>query len=94
MFCSGRDETASANRQEIAMSGKKTLIALSAALALGVLGAASAAQASDRESTVGGFRIGPLGQVMGARSLSTGANAYGFVSPTTKHERTRYQRHD
>ena len=75
------------------MSNKKTLIALSAALALGIIGA-SAAQASDHEDT-GGFRIGPLGQVMGGtsgwgtRSATRGANAYGFFSPSPRHEPAR-----
>jgi hypothetical protein len=75
------------------MSGKNTLIALSAALALGVLGAASAAQAKDDNADWGGFRIGPLGQQMGTPSqgIGRGAKAYGFVVPTSKHERTRYQ---
>jgi ABC-type sugar transport system substrate-binding protein len=47
--------TASATEQEITMSGKRTLIALSAAIALGVLGAASAAQAGNQGEDTGGF---------------------------------------
>jgi hypothetical protein len=82
------------------MSGKKTLIALSAALALGILGAASAAQASDHENQSGGFKIGPLGQLMGtpaewgASGAPRGAYAYGFVSPTHEPLRTKSRRHD
>jgi hypothetical protein len=65
------------------MSDKRTLIALSTAIALGILGA-SAAMASERDET-GGFRIGPLGQVMGtpsewgAKGAPAGASAYGLV---------------
>ena len=75
------------------MSGKKTLIALSAALALGIIGA-STAQASDHEDQSGGFRIGPLGQIMGAPSgwRTRGSNAFGFVSPAPyyAHPRSRH----
>jgi hypothetical protein len=82
------------------MSGNKSLIALSAALALGVLGATSAAQASDHEDETGGFRIGPLGQLMGtpsqwgARGAPRSAYAYGFALPTPKREHPRFYRYD
>ena len=72
------------------MSDKKTLIALSTAIALGILGAASAAMASERDET-GGFRIGPLGQVLGtpsewgAKGAPAGASAYGLVPADKKH---------
>ena len=58
------------------MIRKKTLIALSAAVALGIAGA-SAAQASDNNSGGyhGGFKIGPFGQVMGSQR----GTAFGFA---------------
>jgi hypothetical protein len=50
-------ETASATEQEITMNCR-TSIAISAALALGIVGAASAAQASDSgENSQGGFVV-------------------------------------
>jgi hypothetical protein len=58
------------------MYTKKTLIALSTAVVIGLLGAGSLAQASDHEDQSGGFKIGPLGQVMGAPAAR---NAYAFV---------------
>jgi hypothetical protein len=69
------------------MNGKKTLIALSAAIALGIMGAASVAQASDHEDQSGGFKIGPLGQRMGGSSVwgARGEAAYGFATPVYKH---------
>ena len=80
------------------MSGRNTLIALSAAAAFGIMGAATAAQASDHEDQTGGFRIGPLGQLMGTPSEwgNRGAGAYGFASPSPKHvpARKKTQSHD
>jgi hypothetical protein len=72
------------------MRSKKALIALSTALALGVLGAGSVAQASDHENQSGGYKIGPLGQVFGAPTeLGAGANAYAYVpSKHTVHKPT------
>ena len=48
------------------MSGKRTLIALSAAIALGVLGAASTAQAGNQGEDTGGFVMpGSMGRQSG-----------------------------
>lgn len=72
------------------MYTRKILIALSTAIVIGVLGAGSLAQANEPTDAEGGFKIGPLGQVMGAPT-STGANAYGFApsapskQPVQKH---------
>jgi hypothetical protein len=73
------------------MSGKKTLIALSTAIALGLAGS-TAALASDHEDQSGGFKIGPLGQAMGgpaewgATGAPRGTSAYGYyVAPIQKH---------
>src|SRR5260370_5970833 len=50
-------KTASATEQEISMSSKKTLIAISA-IALGIVGAASVAQANDSgENNKGGYVV-------------------------------------
>jgi hypothetical protein len=69
------------------MSGKKTLIALSAALALGTLGAASSVQASDNS---GDYRGGSV--VSGSSAVNPayhprwfanrGGKAYAFVTPS------------
>jgi hypothetical protein len=80
------------------MSVRNTLIALSAVAALGIMGAATTARASDHEDQSGGFRIGPLGQLMGTPSEwgTRGASAYGFVSPSPKHvpARKKAQSHE
>lgn len=71
------------------MRSNKTLIALSTAIVLGMLGAGSAALASDREDG-GGFKIGPQGQIMGTQIESgRGANAFAFApSKQTVHKQT------
>ena len=72
------------------MSGNRTLIAMSAAVALGIFGAASAAQANDSgENNMGGsvrpgstdgvnpvFHPGWFGQT---GSAGTAGNAYGYA---------------
>jgi hypothetical protein len=72
------------------MSGKKTLIALSAALALGTLCAASVAQASDDKNKWYPQDDDPGPPVPGIHTLPSshgaprsylGGNAYGFVAP-------------
>jgi hypothetical protein len=67
---------------------KALTAALSTAMLLGVLGTGSVALASEREDT-GGYKIGPLGQVLGDwGDRETGRNAYGFVpgkQPAHKH---------
>jgi hypothetical protein len=73
------------------MSGKRNLLALGVAIALGVAGAASSAQAGSERDDVdsGGYRIGPLGQVFGGssdwRGAPQGGYAYGFASPVHTH---------
>jgi hypothetical protein len=63
------------------MTGKTTLIALSAAIAIGIAGA-SVAQANDNSGDYhGGFKIGPLGQVMG----SPRGTAFGFAYAPRSH---------
>jgi hypothetical protein len=65
------------------MNGSKSITALSVAVVFGVLGAASAALASDHENQSGGFRYGPQGQVFGT-SYSSGAGAYAATKPKPK----------
>jgi hypothetical protein len=67
-----------AKQGEIPMR-KMILTALSTAIILGAFGAGSVALASERDDTGGGYRIGPLGQVFGTPTVSTGQHAYGFV---------------
>lgn len=76
------------------MSNKRTLIALSAALALGILGAATAAQAgTDNGSNSGGYVVpGSLDGVNpayhpGIFGNPAKAKAYGFV-PSVEHGQT------
>src|SRR5437016_14447463 len=85
------------------MSGKKTLIALSTAIALGLAGS-TAALASDHEDQSGGFKIGPLGQPMGgpsewgASGAYSGGVAYGFLphirTPASPPARTKRRHSD
>jgi hypothetical protein len=74
------------------MRSNKTLIALSTAIVLGVLGAGSAAFASDHEDG-GGFKIGPLGQIMGTQTENA-RDAYAFVPSVagkqTAHKQTAH----
>ncbi len=73
------------------MRSNKTLIALSTAIVIGVLGAGSAALASDHEDG-GGFKIGPLGQIMGTQIESArGANAYAFTPSVAGKQTVRKQ---
>ena len=72
------------------MSRKKVLIA-TIALALGIAGAVSAAQAGSKDDDdVGGSKIGPSGQWFGAPPAQ---DTFGYVplttkqAPTTKHVR-------
>jgi hypothetical protein len=74
------------------MRNKKSSIVVFTSIALGLLGA-SLAQASERES--GGYKIGPLGQVLGAPTEwraapeSSGRTAYGFVSRGSQRAQVR-----
>jgi hypothetical protein len=73
------------------MSSKKTLTAISAAIALGIVGAASAAQANDSgENNMGGYVVpGSMAGVNPAyhpRWFGRAGNAYGYAaSPIHKH---------
>ncbi len=81
------------------MNSKKTLIALSTAVVLGLIGTSSLALASDHENQSGGFKIGPLGQVMGAPTWTApapgGRDAYAFVpsvqSKQSVHKQTTHR---
>jgi hypothetical protein len=60
------------------MRTKKSLLALSTAIAFVVLGAATAAQAGSRDDDEsGGSKIGPLGQVFSNGPVQNGWNTYG-----------------
>jgi hypothetical protein len=80
---------------EIIMSRKKMLIAM-AAVALGIAGVASSAQAGndkyDDGNGQGGIRIGPLGQRFGGPPVG---GAFAFAPLTTRHARVhgRYYRY-
>ena len=70
-----------------------------AAVALGIAGAVSSAQAGGKDddgASVGGIKTGPLGQTFGApRAEYTSAPlAFGYVPLTTKHVRGKRQRRD
>ena len=80
------------------MSKTKILITI-AAVALGIAGAVSSAQAGGKDDDgwgVGGIKTGPLGQTFGApRAEYTSAPlAFGYVPLTTKHVRGKRERRD
>ena len=74
------------------MSRKKMLIAMTA-VALGITGAVSSAQAGndkyDDGNGQGGIKVGPLGQTFGAPT----GGAFAFAPPTTRHVRV-HDRHN
>jgi hypothetical protein len=75
------------------MSRKKVLITI-AALALGIAGAVSSAQAgskNDDGGNAGGIKVGPLGQWLGAPPAEY---TFGYVPLTTKHVRGKRERRD
>ena len=75
------------------MSRKKMLMVV-AAVALGIAGAVSSAQAGGKDDDgwgVGGIKTGPLGQTFGAPPAE---NTFGYVSLTTKHVRGKRERRD
>jgi hypothetical protein len=85
------------------MSGKQILVALYAAVALGIMGAASVAQASDSRDSEGGGYLVP-GSMVGVNpayhpelfgrvsTVDTGRNAYGFApAPVHKHRAAHEQ---
>jgi hypothetical protein len=89
--------SASTREQEISMSRTKTLTAISAAIALGIVGAASVAQANDSgENNMGGYVI--PGSTVGVNPayhpgwFGKGSAAYGFAaSPSHKHRPAHVQ---
>ena len=75
------------------MSKKKILITI-AALALGIAGAVSSAQAGSKDddgANVGGIKVGPLGQWLGAPPAEY---TFGYAPLTTKHVRGKRERRD
>jgi hypothetical protein len=75
------------------MSGKKMLVTI-AAIALGIAGAVSSAQAGGKDDDgwgAGGIKTGPLGQTFGAPPAE---NTFGYVPLTTKHVRSKRGRRD
>jgi hypothetical protein len=81
MSWTGATRPARAKQQNwrLTMSGNKSLIALSAAIALGAMGAASAAWATAGENAEGGA---PVQQVVEHHSTTHNAgNSYGYVAP-------------
>ena len=75
------------------MSKKKILITI-AALALGIAGAVSSAQAGSKDddgANAGGIKVGPLGQTFGAPPAE---NTFGYVPLTTKHVRGKREHRD
>ena len=75
------------------MSRKKILIAMTA-IALGIAGAVSSAQAGGKDDDgwgVGGIKTGPLGQTFGAPPAE---NTFGYAPLTTKHVRGKRERRD
>jgi hypothetical protein len=97
-------QTASATEQEMTMSGRRTLIAISAAIGLGIVGAASAAQAggSDNWNDAGGFVV--PGSMAGVNPVfhpdwfgksSSAGSAYGYAAvPIQKHHRVHERTRD
>ena len=75
------------------MSRNKMLIAV-AAIALGIAGAVSSAQAGGKDDdgwAAGGIKNGPLGQWFG---VPPAENTFGYVPLTTKHVRGKRERRD
>ena len=79
------------------MSRKKMLMAI-AAVALGIAGAVSSAQAGSKDddgANVGGIKVGPLGQWFGGPPAGYAAPlAFGSAPLTTKHVRGKKERRD
>jgi hypothetical protein len=95
MFWERCGSTAPAIEQEISMNSKRTVIAISAAMALGIVGAATVAQANDSgENNRGGFVI--PGSTVGVnpayhpgwfgKSGSAG-NSYGYAPVSIQKQR-------
>ena len=72
----------------------RKLLITNAALALGIAGAVSSAQAGGKDDDgagVGGIKVGPLGQWFGAPPAE---NTFGYAPLTTKHVRGKRDRRD
>ena len=75
------------------MSRKKMLIAVTA-VALGIAGAVSSAQAGSKDDDgagVGGIKVGPLGQWFGAPPAEY---SFGYAPLTSKQVRGKRERRD
>jgi hypothetical protein len=75
------------------MSTKKMLMVI-AALALGIAGAVSSAQAGSKDDDgagVGGIKVGPLGQSFGAPPAEY---SFGYAPLSTKQVRGKRERRD
>ena len=75
------------------MSRKRMLMVI-AAVTLGIAGAVSSAQAGSKDDDgagVGGIKVGPLGQWLGAPPAEY---TFGYVPLTTKHVRGKRERRD
>jgi hypothetical protein len=97
----GRDDADRvATKQEITMSGRTSSIAISAAIALGIVGAASVAQANDSgENSQGGFAV--PGSMAGVNPVfhpgwigkaGKAGNAYGYAATPIHQHRISYDR--
>jgi hypothetical protein len=81
------------NHTEGTMNRNKMLMII-AAVALGIAGAVSAAQAGGKDDDgwgAGGIKTGPLGQRFGAPPAEY---AFGYAPLTTKHVRGKRERRD
>src|ERR1700730_795208 len=82
----------SSTEQEITMTGNRTMIAISAAIALGIIGAASAALANDSgENSQGGFvvpgsmdGVNPVYHPEWFGKASNAGNAYGYAAAAVR----------
>jgi hypothetical protein len=84
------------------MTGKQTLVALYAAVALGIVGAASVAQANEPRDEYGGYVV--PGSMAGvnpvyhpewfgrARAVGTAGSAYGFAPAAIQKHRPAHER--
>ena len=72
----------------------KKMLMIIAALALGIAGAVSSAQAGGKDDdgwAAGGIKVGPLGQTFGTPPAE---NTFGYAPLTTKHVRGKRERRD
>ena len=83
------------------MSRKKKMLIAMTAVALGIAGAVSSAQAGSRDDDGGpvrGIKVGPLGQWFGAppaeNTFGYAPLAFGSAPLTTKHVRSKRERRD